>query len=265
MKQNLIDTIMKKSITYLIAIAALMVISVGAMAQDGGTPYAGSTHTYSITPDANSTGKTYLWTLSGGGTIDGSATGSSVVIDWGTTAGTYTLTFTETDGNTSCLSVRDLEVEVIANSFYLNMEANASECHDSTGQVLADGATGPTTLYFTVSMNKDAAWTIDSWEFDFTVAVAGTDYTLTSVKVDGGADLGTSGTYVDQSIVGTNDEIEIAVEITGAVTAGTDVTVQISNGEAIVGTAVTPDNGTGPDTQILTVNPLPDTSDITTD
>lgn len=261
MQENFRFTNMKKTFTYLIAIAALMIIGASAMAQDGENPYVGSTHTYSIVPDGNTTAKTYLWTVSGGGTISGSTTGTSVVIDWGTTVGSYTITFTETDGSTSCVSTRELEVEVVANSFYLTMATHASECHDSTGQVLADGVSGPTTLYFTV--NKNAAWTIDDWNFDFTVS--STSYSVTSVKIDGGVELGTSGSYSDQSVAGTNASAEIAVVVSGSVTSGTDVTVVVSGGEAIKGTSITPDNGTGDKTQILTVTPLPDTGDIQTD
>jgi len=145
------------------------------------------------------------------------------------------------------------------------MAADASECHDSTGQVLSVVATGPTTLYFTVNMNKAAGWSIDSWEYDFTIAVANTNYTLASVKVDSGAELGATGPYTGNSVSGSNATSEIGVVIEGPVTEGTDVTLQISNGEAIVGTSSTPDNGSGDDTQVLTVNPLPNTSVITTD
>ncbi|MDX8337955.1 hypothetical protein SLH46_02095 [Draconibacterium sp. IB214405] len=256
---------MKNKLTYLLTTIAFLAISSVAMAQDGKSPYAGTSHNYSVTPDADATNKTYLWSVSGGGTINGAADGTSVTIDWGTTLGTYTVTFTEKDESTSCSTIRELEVEVISNTFYLNMFSDASACHDSTGLILASGASGPTTLYFTVNLNKDNAWSIDTWEYDFSVSVDGSDYSLSSVKVDDGAELGTGGSYSDISVTGTESTSEIAVVIDGPVTAGTNVTVTISNGEAIKGVVVTPDNGSGDKTQILTLNPLPNTTDITTD
>ena len=252
---------MKKKLTYLIVAIAFIAISSVAKAQDGTSPYAGSTHSYSVTPDANSANKSYLWEVSGGGTISGVDDETSVLIDWGTTPGIYTITFTETDESTSCATVRELQVEVIANTFYVDMAADAAECHDSTGLVLANGALGPTTLYFTVNLNKDAGWNIDSWEYDFSVAVAGTDYSVSSVKVDGGSELG-AGPHANISVAGTQASSEIAVVITGPVSAGTDVTVTVSNGEAVDGTSTTPDNGSGNKDQVLTVNPLPNTSEI---
>ncbi len=255
---------MKKNFIYLMATALLMIVSAAAMAQDGTNPYAGSTHTYTITPDATTANKTYAWSISGGGTINGATDGTSLNVTWGSTTGTYTVTFTETDTITSCYTQRELDVSVIANTFNLTMSADAEECHDSTGLVLGTGASGPTTIYFTANLNKDAGWTIDSWEYDFSVAIAGS-YSLVSVSVDSGADLGTSGNYANNSVSGSNTTSEIAVVVSGAVTSGDDVTVALSNGFAIKGTTTTPDNGTGDKTQVLTINPLPNTSAITTD
>jgi hypothetical protein len=253
---------MKKTLTYLIASIAFIAISGVAKAQDGTAPYAGSTHRYSVTPDANTANKSYLWAVSGGGVISGASNETSVLIDWGTTPGTYTISFTETDETTSCSTVRELEVEVIANIFYVNVAEDASDCHDLSGTVLATDATGSTTLYFTVNLNKDATWSIDSWEYDFSVAVASTDYSLSSVKVDAGAELGTGGSYSNVSVSGSATRSEIAVVVNGPVSTGTDVEITVNNGEAIVGTSVTPDNGTGDKKQVLSVNPLPNTSPI---
>jgi hypothetical protein len=44
---------------------------------------------------------TYVWTVSAGGTIIGSNTGNSIVVQW-TTSGTKTVTVTETMCNTGC-------------------------------------------------------------------------------------------------------------------------------------------------------------------
>jgi hypothetical protein len=136
-----------------------------------------------------------------------------------------------------------------------------------TGQILAAGASGSTTLSFTANLNKDGAFTIDSWKFDFTVNVSAL-YTLQSVKLNGGNSLGISGSYIDQSVVSTITTASIEVVINGPVQSGAIVTVALTNGKAIKGTSITPDNGTGGGgdrTQILTVNALPATSEIVSD
>jgi hypothetical protein len=77
----------------------------------------------------------------------------------------------------------DIVLDVIANTFYLTMDEDASQCHDLSGQILEENASGNTTLIFTVNLNKDASWTIDSWNFDFTVDVTGSGYALQQLKL----------------------------------------------------------------------------------
>lgn len=255
---------MKKTINCLFAAAALMIISMTAMAQNGTNPYAGSTHTYTVTPE-DAINNTLTWSISGGGIINGATNGTSLSVTWGSTTGAQTITFTEYDPNTSCSTQRTLDVTVISNTFYLTMGADNEECHDLSGTVLAEGASGNTTVYFDVNLNKDSGWDIDSWKYDFSVAITNTNYSLQSVKVDGGADLGASGTYSNQTVLGTSGTSQIEVVLNGPVTEGTPVTVNLSSGVAIKGTTTTPDNGTGDKTQEITINPLPDTSEITTD
>ncbi len=54
------------------------------------------TYTYSVSAVA---GNTYLWTVSGGGTIVGSSTSSSLVVKWGAVAGSRALTLKQTHSN----------------------------------------------------------------------------------------------------------------------------------------------------------------------
>jgi hypothetical protein len=76
---------------------------------------AGSTgNTYMVTTDAASP-TTYLWSITGNGTIPGSTTGSSVTVDAATTAGSYTLSVTVTDGVTHCSSTCTFPVTVNPN------------------------------------------------------------------------------------------------------------------------------------------------------
>jgi hypothetical protein len=264
---------MKKTTHYLIALVVILITSFGAKAQGGASPYLNSTHTYTVTMQNGA--NTAAWVIADNTgvalatqpTISTTkvTTTATLVITWADTwaaAGTdYKIWFTETG---TCTSKRELPVSVKANTFYLSMNADASECHDLSGQILAVSASGPTTLQFPVKLNKDVAWTIDSWKFDFTVTVS-SGYTLQTVKINGGADLGSTGTYTNQTILGTISTATIDVVISGPVESGATVTIAVSNGKAIKGTIITPDNSTGDRNQILTVNALPATSVINAD
>lgn len=264
---------MKKTTFYLIAVLTFMMTSIGAMAQGGASPYLNSTHTYTVIMENGS--NTEGWVIANASGVALSpqpaftptkvGTTAKMVITWAspwTVAGTdYKILFTETG---TCIAKRELPVSVIANNFFLTMNADGSECHDLTGTVLAPAASGNTTLNFTANLNKDAGFTIDSWQFDFTVNVV-TGYTLQSVKVNNGLTLGTSGSYTGQSVAPTSTTASIEVVINGPVESGTIVTIALANGKAIKGTATTPDNGTGDKNQVLTVNALPATSVISAD
>lgn len=263
---------MKRAKNYLIALVVLTITSLGAKAQGGSSPYLNSTHTYTVTmEDGNNTAAWVITNDSGtpispqpAFTDTKSGNTATMVITWASSwaeVGNYKIRFSETG---TCSSTRELPVSVIANTFFLSMNADGSECHDLQGQVLEPNATGNTTLVFTVNLNKDASWAINSWIFDFSVNVS-TDFTLQSVKVNGGSNLGTSGSYAAQSVTGATATASIEVVINGPVETGAGVTVDVSNGKAIKGTISTPDNGTGDKTQVLTVNPLPATSPISAD
>ena len=57
---------------------------------------------YLINPPTS--GSTYQWSLSGGGTLNNGATTDNITIDWGVTPGTYIVTVVETDAN-GCLGL----------------------------------------------------------------------------------------------------------------------------------------------------------------
>jgi|GEM_PF-1188806 len=54
----------------------------------------------------------YLWTLSGGGSIDAGGDSSTVLIDWGAATGSFEIYLTETDGTTGCFRTDTFMVAV---------------------------------------------------------------------------------------------------------------------------------------------------------
>ncbi len=263
---------MKKSILILVALVALMLTSLGTMAQGGASPYLNSTHTYTVTMEDGANTASWVIADNAGVALATQPSFSSgkagkvatMVITWADTwasVGDYKIWFIESG---TCSTKRELPISIIANTFYLTMNADGSECHDLSGTILGVDAIGNTNLLFTVNLNKDSDWAIDNWKFDFTVNVS-SGYTLQSVKLNAGAELGTSGNYSDQSVPGTLATSIILVVINGHVETGATVTVALSNGKAVKGTTTTPDNGTGDKNQELTVDPLPATSAISAD
>jgi hypothetical protein len=268
---------MKSVISKLTNVAVLLLICEVAMAQGGASPYLNSTHTYTVTME-DGLNNTDLWVIANdagiplaiqptfSADVDGNI--ATLVItwadSWASVGSAFKILFSEEDDNTLCVSQRELDVNVIANTFYLTMEADASDCHNLSGEILGEDVSGNTTLLFTVNLNKDASWDIDNWVFDFTVGVTG-NYILQSVKVNDGSDLGDGGTYSAISVSGVIIAAQIEVVVNGPVEEGSDVTVEIVNGKALKSTITTPDNGTGDKDQILTVNPLPATSIISFD
>ena len=172
---------MKKATFYLIALLALMMTSIGAMAQPGGlNPLVGSTHDYSVT----SSGGSLLWTIASGtaGTdyvINSSSTTTTVNITW-KTAGTYSLTLTETNASL-CKTIKQVSVKVDPNTFNVHTTNLVATCN------VAEDVINPPTSYtnhvtINVDMSTGTPWS-PTWEFVF--GLTGTNGTISNVKVDG--------------------------------------------------------------------------------
>ena len=87
----------------------------------------------------NSSTNQYVWTLSGGGTIDGSNTNSTVRIDWGTTLGTYTITMLEYGSVTGCSTTNSVTVTLAASPVAsLSPSGNGAIC--SGDSILLSGS-----------------------------------------------------------------------------------------------------------------------------
>ena len=74
-------------------------------------------------------GFSYSWALPSGGSIDGSASGSSVLIDWGGSVGGFALNMTETSNASGCATLNTLSVSVVtAPTATLSPNGNGAVC-----------------------------------------------------------------------------------------------------------------------------------------
>jgi len=252
---------MKKTTFYLIALLALMMTSMGAMAQGGLTPLAGSTHTYTITPESGS--NTLAWTVSPatGFTINSGAATASVNITW-TVAGTYTLQFTETNG-TSCSTVKTATVVVAANTFDVFTASPTATCNAADGQINYSGSSATTSITYTVNMTTGNALWSPNWEFTFTLTPSvGTS--LASVAASAGTLSGT-GPYTVTAIPSASGAktMTITMNVTGNIYVQHTVGLAITSAKEL--TYHTPDKDTNDWTGTQTINPVPNTSTISTD
>lgn len=265
-----------KTLKFTLVILLLTVAS-NLFAQNGQNPYLNSMQTYTVTMEdgANNAGDWVIANAAGVAlapqpttteTIVGNV--ATLVITWDDSWAivspdsnpNYKIEFRETKNGTNCISLRSADITVQGNTFFLIAGADANACHDEDGNILAQGASGETTVEFTVTLDATTfALPIDSWEFDFALALTGTDYTITEVKVDGGAAI---TDYTGVSVAGTKNSVPVTVKLSGPVATAESVTLTVSNGKAKKGVIVTPDNATGDKIQELTINALPNTSNI---
>ena len=280
---------MRKSIIKSIAMLALMVLSASAWAQDGLNPYLNSTHTYTVSMEEMS--NTGTWKLLDASnteltagtdyTIAASTAAASgpgnatavITFDKNITAGTYTLEFSETSG-AGCIALRQKTITVIGNTFYVSTADQTATCNGEDGKVHAQGDTGNSVAVIPVNLNT-TSFTPDSWNFKFTLSItpeaSKTAATIQSVAVGqteatATATIESAGTYsLGANISGANTTTNVYVTINGLIDADQTVTLTLTGGTAIKGSATTPDNGTGTKTGAITVNGLPDTGDIQAD
>lgn len=146
---------MKKLFT-LFAIMFAVAFTREASAQTDTVCVNSSSVPYSVT---QTTGSTYAWSISGGGTLSAS-TGNAISVNWGSTPDLYTLQVTETSasgciGDPVTLNVRVLPLPTAS------ISGNSSMCYN-------DGA--PTV---TVSLTGEGPWT-------FTISNGSTTNTVTN-------------------------------------------------------------------------------------
>jgi len=281
---------MRKSIIKSIAMLALMLVSVGAWAQGGASPYIGSTHVYTVNmEDGNNTPNWEITDPSGTpltsqptAYMTESKTGNTATLEltydasWASVAsptGTanYQIRFTEST-STSCVALRKLDVEVLDNSFYVTTATNYSDCNPESGEVHAQGDVATHDFTIKVDLHNSGA-AFDTWNFDYKLTLNAesgqtTAASIQSVTINGQvlASPGT-GTLTSPNIAGTTGSINVVVSVEGEVDADQTVQLDIVGGSAQKGASTTPDNGdtTVSRTGTYTITGLPDTGDIQTD
>jgi len=265
MTQYYTNTIMKKTLTYLIAITALMIISASAMAQGGLTPFVGSTHEYSVQAE-DASGNSLAWSVLEGSNgseydINSAANGETYNITWNT-AGTYTLQFRETANGTNCITLKETTVVVEANTFDVTISDSIIACNAAEGVVNFTGTDTTTAVSFTVD-TVGVDWDYD-WEIQFTL---NSSATLTELAADEGDAITGSGTsgdpYVLTNIAGTVPSVNISMKVKGSAFAQQSVIMEIvSATELKYNTPALLNENT---TSTGYVNAIPNTSPIITD
>ena len=254
---------MKKTFTYLLATAALMIVGAAAMAQGGLAPFLGSTHEYTITPESTSNSLTWSVTEASGYTINSQTvvtTTSVANITW-TATGTYHLQFTEDDG--TCSTVKEITVVVGNNTFDVSTTNPTATCNAADGQVNFAGTTATTGVTFMVSMATGNSAFNPDWNFTFTLtSVSGA--TISNVKV-GAAVLTGSGPYTapDQSSASGLGSVTVTCDAEGGINDLQDVVLTITSATELAYN--TPDVDTNDWTATQTIDAIPNTSTITTD
>ena len=232
----------------------------------GTSPICGGSldETYAVTN--NNAGHTYAWSISGGGTLD-ATTGNSITVDWGATAGTYTLTVVETETATGCNTTNTLAVTVNAEPVANSITGTSPICGGSLDETYAvtNNNAGHTYAWSISGGGTLDAATGNSITVDWG-AIAGT-YTLTVVETETATGCNTTNTLavtvnaepVANSITGTSPICGGSLDETYAVTnnnAGHTYAWSISGGgtlDATTGNSITVDWGAIAGTYTLTV------------
>lgn len=95
---------------------------------------------YTLTTN-NAPTNSYAWNLTGGGTIDAGGDSSTVLIDWGSTVGTYDLEVTETVVLTGCSASDTISISLDTVPVVLiSPTGSATICDEDSFQVMASGA-----------------------------------------------------------------------------------------------------------------------------
>ena len=259
---------MKKVFTFLMTAAALLLMSAGAMAQDGETPFVGSTHNYTVEPESTSNALTWSVVEASGYTINSQTIdgdNSIANITW-TEAGIYKLQFTELNETTDCATIKELEVTVLANTFDVTAVTPAATCNAADGEINYSGTDVTTEVSFVVDMETGDTGFNPNWEFTFTLSsTTGATIVANSVSAGTGTLSESSGTYSLTGLTSASGagSVTITMNVTGELYSAEDMVLTITAAKEL--TYNTPDVDSDDWTAPQTINPIPNTSGITTD
>ncbi|MBW6536542.1 MAG: hypothetical protein K0B11_16145 [Mariniphaga sp.] len=256
---------MKKVLPFLMTTATLLLVSIGVMAQGGATPFVGSTHNYTVEPE--STSNTLTWSIvePSGYTINSQTiVGDNSVanITW-TNTGTYKLQFTEWNETTNCATIKELEITVSANTFDVFTSDPIATCNAADGVINYSGSEATTLITFTIDMTTANTGFSPNWEITFTLD-PGTA-TLANVSATTGTLTESAGTYTLTAISSASGDgsVDITLDVTGGIYAAQSVVLDITSAKEL--TYNTPDVDSDDWTATQTINPIPQTSEISTD
>jgi hypothetical protein len=173
---------MKTQISFskLIMVLILTVISMGAMAQSTVDPDHACLNTTENYYVVSTSGSTYNWVLSGGGTIASGQGSAAITINW-TAAGSYTLTVTETITATGCIGapvVLNITVDPLP---VITLTGASPVCVSTSGEIYTTEA-GMTGYVWVVSAGGTV--TAGGTATDNTVTVTWTTAGAQSVSVN---------------------------------------------------------------------------------
>jgi hypothetical protein len=265
---------MKKIFTYLIAAAALMIISAAAMAQGGETPFLNSTHTYTVTMD-DGTSNTALWVIADATgtplatqpafTTDVTGNTATMEITWAT-VGSFKVQFSETAQTTACVAAKELDVTVSANTFDVFTSNPGETCNAADGQINYSGTTATTTVVFKVDMATGNTAFSPDWAILFSLTPP-SGATIAGVSASSG-DLAAGSVSGSYSLINLTSStgtgtVDITIDVTGDIHTLLDVDFEITSATELEYN--TPDVDTDDWMATQTINAIPNTTDITTD
>lgn len=245
-----------------------------AQVNTGASPYLGSEHTYTVNGGVVTGANTYAWSVIDAGTpldalndytITGADTPSATII-WNKniTAKAYTLRLIEDDG--TCQSIREMIVTVVGNALDVSIADLAQSCPDPSvnGVVTTNADPGTTTKTFTVTLaTGDVSWKPE-WTFDYTVANTGSAV-ISGLSVNG-VDRTGNLTGDDITVAAGTTSFDIVLTIDNVLNENQNISVQIS--DVIEQDKKTPElavNIGDDNTGLVTISPMPATTDIATD
>jgi len=267
----------------MVFVGVLLLTNITQAQNTGTTPYAGSTHTYTITKSSIA-GTTLAWSVTTGtaGTdynFVGATDQASVQVEW-LMAGSYVLQVVETrtDITLGCPTIRQIAVTVSANTFdvYAELVTTGDACATvanpvddvNTNGLNDDDVFGTTTREFKVKMQGGDV--TKSWSFDYALTDIETDFSVSDVT----AVSITGGTATGNNVVVPANVSEVTFSIsysTNKNTSGTngqdpdfDLVLAVSGAEDQLGT---PDSDItdGSNKATYSVRAVPATTGITAD
>lgn len=254
---------MKKLFTCTILLTIFLLSFEGVKAQGGLSPMVNSKHEYRVTPENASNNLSWSISPATGYTVNSATNTATLNVTW-TTAGTYTLTFTEEEtSGTHCSTVKTATVVVSENLFDVSTSSPTITCNAADGQINYASSSATTSISFTINMETGkAAWS-PNWEFSFNLTPA-PGATIANVAASSGTLTGTGPYTVTgiQSASGTKT-MTVTMNVSGNIYNAQSVDFEIISAKELQYNTPDKDNSDWSGTQ--TINAVPNTSPILTD